>query len=140
VGTDTSRFFQHRGALGTETHSSKPVNFKVYNKSTQKFIEFAFLEYDTSGGVGKFSARPQGISSLRDRIVFLEQKTEEDTAVTPTWWFYLLNANPFVLPQPGDTANVSVFKPFLSADVFRFVAKKGYTDLEQAKADLNRIK
>lgn len=139
LGIDTSRFFQH-SAPPLENHPSKPVNFRVYNKSTQKFIEFAFLEYDTSGGAGRFSARAQGLRSFKDRIVFLEQQEAGDTALSPTWWFYFLNANSYVPPEAADTAIVSVFKPFLSTDAFRFVAKKGFTDLEQAKADLNKIK
>ena len=51
-----------------------------------------------------------------------------------------MNTSSFVLPEPEDTAIVSVIKPFLSSDVFRFVAKKGFTDIDQAKADLNKIK
>jgi len=142
VGVDTSRFFQHQD-FTLETHPAKPVNFKVYNKSTQKFIEFAFIEYDTVGTQpGRFSARfqAQGSRSFKDRIVFLEPKEEGDTTLSPTWWFYMVNSNSYVLPEPNDTSYIAVSKPFLSTDVLRFVSKKGFINTEQAKADLDKIK
>ena len=43
-------------------------------------------------------------------------------------------------PESGDTAKIALIKPFLSTDKFRFVAKKGYIDNDQAKADLDKIK
>ncbi len=138
AGFGTSTDFRLYRPTGSTVYPSIPVNFKVYNKSTKKFIEFGFIEFDHSGpqANGWFSAN--GLS--KDRIVFLEPGTT-DTALAPTWWFYLANApNGFVLPEAGDTANISVFKPFLAADVFRFVAKKGYTDTEQAKEDLENVK
>jgi hypothetical protein len=45
-----------------------------------------------------------------------------------------------VFPESGDSATIAIIKPFLSSDVFRFVAKKGYIDKDQAKADLDNIK
>ncbi|MBI4810914.1 MAG: hypothetical protein HY800_05645, partial [Ignavibacteriales bacterium] len=53
--------------IGTRTYPPKPVNFKVFNKSTEKFIDFGFIEVDTTLGVGKFSAK----GAYKDRIVFL---------------------------------------------------------------------
>ncbi len=34
---------------GIPSFPSIPVNFKVYNKTTEKFIDFGFLEVDHSG-------------------------------------------------------------------------------------------
>jgi hypothetical protein len=45
-----------------------------------------------------------------------------------------------MIPEPGDTANIALIKPFLSSDVFKFTARKGYIDIDQAKADLEKIK
>ncbi|MDP2364074.1 MAG: hypothetical protein Q8M94_09925, partial [Ignavibacteria bacterium] len=81
--------------------------------------------------------------SRQDRIIFLETN-EGDTTLVPTWWFYLdradTNIAPHIIPQPGDTATLSLIKPFLSSDIFRFTSKKGYTDNALAKIELNNIK
>lgn len=137
AGFGTSTQFTYQALTGPQVWPSIPVNFKVYNKSTQNFINFAFLEYDNSG------PQPNGWFSggnLKDRIVFLETNGS-DTTQSPTWWFYLANSSTgYTLPEPGDTAFVNVSKPFLSSDVFRFVSKKGFTDIGQAKIDLDKIK
>ncbi len=123
-------------------YPAMPVNFKVYNKTTEQFIDFGFLEFDHSGPQpdGWFSSNG---GAIQDRIVFMEPN-ENDPALSPTWWFYLDRATttgrPHKIPSPGDTAIVNLIKPFLSNDVFRFTARKGFVDLEQAKLDLNNIK
>jgi hypothetical protein len=135
-GTSTS-FIYNR-----VNYPSMPVNFKVFNLSENKFIDFAFLEFDHSGPCpnGCFSSNG---GSKADRIVFLEQKNN-DTTIAPTWWFYSqrvdTNVTPLVFPVAGDTANIYLIKPFLSSDKFRFTAKRGYIDIDQAKADLDNIK
>ena len=124
-------------------YPSMPVNFKVYNKNKEDFIKFGFLEFDKSdpNPTGWFSSDG---GTKQDRIVFLEAKSDNDTTLIPTWWFYLdkadTNVAPHVIPQPGDTAKISLKKPFLSSDIFRFVAKKSYIDNAQAKIDLDDIK
>ena len=121
-------------------YPAAPVNFKVYNKTTESFIDVGFLEFDHSGPEqnGWFSSNG---GAIQDRIVFLEPG---DTSLVPTWWFYLDKADtsiaPHKIPSPGDTATISLIKPFLSSDVFRFVAKEGFIDKEQAKIDLDDIK
>lgn len=122
--------------LGNNTFASKAVNFKVYNLSTEQYIEFAFMEVDGTDGVLSTAG------ARRDRIVFLEPDADGDLVYT--WWFYLL-ATPSTtdgtrLPQSGDFITLKLNKPFLSADVYRFVAKKGFIDNEQAKIDLDKIK
>ena len=136
VGVDTSTSF----VFSTVLFPSKPVNFKVYNVSEQKFIDFAFIERDTtvSPGQGLFSSD----GNLRiDRIVFLEQK-ENDTTKSPTWWFYLQKGPlaSLVFPEIGDTAIINLKKPFLSNDVFRFVASSASIDIALAKEEMNNIK
>lgn len=135
VGIDTSTAVK----IGTTTFKSKPVNFKVYNKTKKTFLDFVFMEVDTVayGKPGELSAK----GAFKDRIVFLEP--DKDGNLIYTWWFYL-SAEPdttmgFRIPKSGDTAYVNVKKPFLSTDVFRFVSSKAKIDLEQAKADLEKI-
>jgi hypothetical protein len=138
AGFGSSTAFVHDGA----TIPSIPVNFKVYNISKQKFIKFGFLEYDHTGPqqIGWFSSNG---GATQDRIVFLETN-DNDTTLFSTWWFYLdkvdTSVRAHVLPQPGDTAIISLRKPFLSSDVFRLIAKKGYVDKNQTKAELDNIK
>jgi hypothetical protein len=131
-GFGTSHDFSFNGNL----YPSKPVNFKVFNKSRGEFIETGFIEVDTTGAspTGWFSAS----GSRQDRIIFLETNDGDDS-LFPTWWFYLAR-QATTLPQPGDSVNLSLLKPFLSSDVFRFVAKKGFVDEAQAKADLENVK
>lgn len=136
VGLGTSVDFEFNRVV----YPSIPVNFKVYNKTTKQFIEFGFLELDHSGPEpnGWFSSNG---GSVQDRIIFMEPKGD---SLSPTWWFYLdkadTNVAPHKIPSAGDTASINLIKPFLSTDVFRFVAKKGFVDTEQARADLEKIK
>ncbi len=138
AGFGTSAQFEHDRKL----YPSVPVNFKVYNKNNEEFIKFGFLEFDTTKSPAGIFSSNGGAS--QDRIVFLEAKSDDDTSLVPTWWFYLdkadTNVAPHVIPQSGDTAKLFLLKPFLSPDVFRFVAKKGYIDNAQAKVDLDNIK
>lgn len=138
AGFGSSTAFEHDRII----YPSLPINFMVYNRSKGAFIKFGFLEFDTTGPnkTGWFSSNG---GSKQDRIVFLETN-DNDTTLFPTWWFYLdkvdTNVRVHILPQPGDTARISLKKPFLSSDIFRLVAKKGYVDNDQAKADIKNIK
>jgi hypothetical protein len=135
-GTSTDFIFNNAN------YPSMPTNFQVYNVSEDKFIEYAFLEFDHSGPCpdGCFSSNGGAIA---DRIVFLETK-DGDTTLSPTWWFYSQRVDTsladLVFPESGDTAVIALIKPFLSSDVFRFEAKEGYIDIDQAKAELENIK
>lgn len=124
--------------LSGTTFPSKDVNFKVQNLSTGNFINFGFIELDNTDGEGKLSVK----GANRDRIVFLEDNTEGDEVFT--WWFYFpsgseVNPN-YRIPAGGDTAKIFLNKPFLSADVFSFVAEAPDVDNAQAKVDLDDIK
>jgi hypothetical protein len=138
IGTGTSTSFEYNRV----EYPSMAVNFKVYNVSEDKFIDFAFLEFDHNGPYANGWFSSNGGASA-DRIVFLESSAN-DTGLVPTWWFYLqkvdTNVTPLVFPEPGDTAILALKKPFLSADVFRFVAQSGHIDNSQAKSDLDKIK
>ncbi|MCW9066312.1 MAG: hypothetical protein OQJ78_08430 [Ignavibacteriaceae bacterium] len=138
LGFGTSTSFVYSGTV----YQSMPVNFKVYNLSEDKFINFAFIEVDHSGPCSDGCFSSNGYA-LADRIIFLEPSST-DTTLSPTWWFYSQRVDTsqadLVYPESGDTAKIALIKPFLSADKFRFVAKKGYINKDQAIADLNNIK
>ena len=133
VGFGTSTAFKY----GTTQIPSQQTNFKVYNKFTQQYINFGFIEADTTGGPGKLSANSKG---SRDRIVFIEPNSTSQY----TWWAYLLNAPSEALgtrlPRSGDVLELITLKPFLSTDKFRFVASTDKTDADQARKDLDKIK
>jgi hypothetical protein len=125
--------------IGTLTFPSKPVNFKVFNRSTNDFIQYGFIEADTSyGGSGKLTTN----GAAKDRIIFLEKDANDSLIFT--WWFYLGLEPDTTLgqfyPVSGDTATIFLRKPFLSSDVFRFVAHEGQIDNQLAKEDLENIK
>lgn len=119
-----------------KTYPSKQVNFKVFNKSTNKYIEFGFLEAD--GSDGKLTA----IGAKRDRIIFIEPGANNNLVYT--WWFYLLESptqeNGKRYPQSGDQIEISISKPFLSSDKYRFVVSSAKIDADKAKEELENIK
>ena len=132
VGIDTSTAMTVSGFA----FPAVPVNFKVYNRSEGKFIDFGFMEVDPQGGGdGRLTAK----GAYKDRVIFMEQNTAGDTVFT--WWFYLAQdtTGGYRFPQAGDTAHIRLKKPFLSDDVFRFVAHAGRIDKEKAKESLDKI-
>ncbi len=121
---------------GRRTWPPQDVNFRVFNISENKFIDFGFLEIDTTGGSGHFSA----LGTSRDRIIFRERNSQ-DSLVT-TWWVYMDGdtTNGLRNPTLGDTLKIILQKPFLSNDVYRFVAHADKIDKNKAKEDLKKIK
>ncbi|MCF8241995.1 MAG: hypothetical protein K9J16_11460 [Melioribacteraceae bacterium] len=134
VGFGTSVDF----SVGANNFAAKDVNFKVYNKSEERFIDFGFIELNTDGGEGKLSVK----GANRDRIVFLEPNA--DSIIVKTWWFYFPSAAEtqpgYRIPAAGDTAKILLRKPFLSSDIFRFVASESKVDNSLAREDLDNIK
>ena len=119
------------------TFPAVPVNFKVYNSSTQKYLDFGFVEVDGNDGI--LSCNDQG---YRDRIILLEP--DKNNNLIYTWWFYLIDAPDATLgtriPKSGDKIDIKLKKPFLAADKFRFVAKAGKIDSDKAKEEMDKIK
>ena len=137
VGIDTSTLIE----IGRSTYPSQPVNFTVYNISEGRYIDFGFVEVDTTyGGPGMLSAR----GAFKDRIVFLEPNQED--SLIYTWTFYL-SAEPdttstvgFRIPTTGDEAVVFLKKPFLSSDLFKFVASGAEVNTAMAATQMDSIK
>jgi hypothetical protein len=132
VGMDTSTSIVY----ATVNFPSEPVNFRVFNTTTNKYIKFGFLDLDKSDGAGKLSAK----GSKKDRIVFLEPNSKDSLVVT--WWFYLSVEPDSVQenPQPGDTAYVKLLKPFLSTDIFKFTTSTQNVDKNLARVQMDNIK
>ncbi|NOX16956.1 MAG: hypothetical protein GXO87_01580 [Chlorobi bacterium] len=122
--------------LDGKTYPSTPVNFKVFNKSKDTFIDFGFIEVDNSGNPGELTA--EGAS--RDRVVFLEPN--QNDSLVFTWWFYLdgKDSDSLRFPTVGDTININLKKPFLSSDKFRFIASEAKINKDRAREELDNIK
>jgi hypothetical protein len=132
IGMDTSVNFTYAGV----TFPSEPVNFRILNTTTNKYLKFGFLDLDKSDGVGKLSAT----GTKKDRAVFLEPNSKDSLVVT--WWFYLSIAPDSVQtnPQPGDTAYIKLKKPFLSGDIFSFTSVTQHIDKDLERVQLDQIK
>ncbi len=79
-----------------------------------------------------------------DWIVFMDHEDEDGNPV-PSWRF-LLNLLPYDEkliynePQAGDTAYITIDKPFLSSDIYQFTTVASFIDQAVAKDDLEKIK
>ncbi|MGB2868977.1 MAG: hypothetical protein WBD36_11035 [Bacteroidota bacterium] len=139
AGTDTST--QYEISTGYSPPSI-PVNFKIFNTSENKQIDFAFVELDPdSSGPGVFSAKydPSRPGSTRsDIVVFLERNTQDSLIIT--WSFNVLFDSAKVAPKSGDTASIVLSKLFRASDVFEFSTRTQRVDQEAAKAELDKIK
>jgi hypothetical protein len=120
-----------------------PVNFKVFNVTENKQIDFAFHELDLVGDPrpGVFSAsyffnRPN--RTLTDEIIFLERDLRD--SLKTTWDFYLIFDSLRTQPAPGDTVTIVLSKLFRASDRFEFTTKAQYINKEQAKGELSKIK
>ena len=136
VGIDTSLDFTYAGIK----FPGEPVNFKVINTTTGKFVKFGFLELDASDGAGKLTAKLVGKSLKKDIVVFLEPNTKDSLVAT---WQFNLSQQPDSTqtnPQPGDTAYIKLKKPFLSNDIFSFTSHVPKVDEATAKEQLEDIK
>lgn len=118
------------------TFPSVSVNFKVYNLSTKKYVDFGFLEVDGTDGILSSNG------AYRDRIILMEP--DKTGKLVYTWWFYLLDTPDAAagtrLPKSGDKVELYLKKPFLSSDIFRFVAAQGKINPDSAKKQLDNIK
>jgi hypothetical protein len=136
LGVDTSISFVVR--RGSPALPAKPVNFKVYNTSENREIDFAFFELDNAGGAGIFSARKATTGNVSDVIIFVEPDLN-DSLVT-TWSTSASFDSALTRPTEGDTLTVVLSKLFRSSDVFEFTTSAQYVDLAVAKTDLRKVK
>ncbi|MBD3225955.1 MAG: hypothetical protein GF313_14605 [Caldithrix sp.] len=122
------------------TFPAMDVNFKVYNLSSESYMDFGFIELDESfGGTGVLSAS----GTQRDRIVFLEPQSAVNDSLVISWWFFLTqdsDPDSMALPGSGDEVELLLKKPFLSADKYRFVTSGQKIDKQKAKMALGDVK
>lgn len=140
VGSDTStQFTVASGPSGTPP--ARPVNFRVFNTSENKQIDFAFLELDNGGGAGLFSARYDAFGrTISDIIVFLERDASDSVVITWSFRAVFDSSSRRRGPRDGDTAVVVLAKLFRSSDVFEFATSAQRVDPDRARRELDRIK
>jgi len=129
AGIDTSTYYKAK----SRRYNESPVNFRVYNVTAGKYIDFSFWERDGDDGI--FSAFTDG--SATDHIIFLDDSLEA------TWDFELdpaTNDSLHVNPAAGDILEIRLNKPFLSHDVFEFTTHGQGIDKDLAKQQMDRIK
>jgi hypothetical protein len=114
------------------------VNFRVYNTSENKQIDFAFWELDGTGGPGRLTANKVGFDNVSDFIVFLERDTRDSLAIT--WGLSVGYDSILTAPAAGDTLTVVLSKLFRKEDVFEFTTEAQKIDAALAQTALNRIK
>jgi len=115
-----------------------PVNFKIFNRTLGKEIQFAFLDGDRTGTTSE-SAFFTRTKYLKDTIIFVEDIEGKPTV---TWLVtFASRYNPdFRNPQAGDVLHLSTEKPFLHADIYEFTIQKSTIDKAKAKKDLDKIR
>jgi len=113
------------------------VNFRVFNNSLGDYIKFGFVELDHTDGDGKLTAK--GVN--KDRVIFMEPNSNDSLVFT--WWYYLTgndSSGTLRFPTAGDSTVIKLKKPFLSTDVFRFIASKAKINKQTAAEQLDNIK
>lgn len=139
-GTDTSTQFlvRYQPPSGNQTVPAIPVNFKVFNTSENRQIDFAFLERDNTTGAGIFSAR-RGVSGNISDVIIMVEPDLQDSLVT-TWAVSAVFDTVNTVPGDGDTLTVVLSKLFRSSDIYEFTTNAQRVDEEEAKEGLDRIK
>ncbi|MBU0474333.1 MAG: hypothetical protein KKF62_09225 [Bacteroidetes bacterium] len=114
-------------------YPAKDVNFKILNTSLNKEIDFVFSEKD--GSDGKLSINSS--TGKVDAIYFLE---EDQTGKRRFTWQLVLNLIGERNPEPGDTLNITINKPFLSFDKYNFTLNGSAISESKAKIELDNIR
>lgn len=114
------------------------MNFQVINVTENIPVEFGFSEIN--GNDGRFTIDTTN-ANRTDTIYLLE---EDETGKLVYTWQVTLNLQPQPPtgrnPQPGDTLNIFLRKPFLARDVYRFQLKSAGESKELAKSELDAIR
>lgn len=108
---------------------SVPVNFKVYNRTDERFVNFAFAEIDNN----------RQLSSL-DRIILVEVGANNDTVFT--WEITFIAKEEGVTHKygAGDKFTIIMDKPYRSGDVLEFTTNKPEVVRLAAQEEMSRIK
>ncbi len=107
--------------------SPVPTNFKVYNITDQRYIDYIYVDLDFNRKLSPF-----------DEIVFMDQG--RDTLLF-SWDVFFTSLIDTVYDYGlGDTLKISLKKPFRSGDVFEFITEEPSVDRAVASDDLDRIR
>jgi hypothetical protein len=134
VGADTSVEYRN----GSTFAPSIPVNFKVFNTSESRQIDFAFLDTDPTGGPGIFGVRKSGFLIQTDQIIFLEPNLND--SLVSTWSVSAAYDSLARRPASGDTLTIVLAKLFRSSDIFEFTTFAQKVEESLAKEELDKIK
>ncbi|NQU67812.1 MAG: hypothetical protein HQ510_07720 [Candidatus Marinimicrobia bacterium] len=121
-------------------YAQKRVGFNN-TESDWEDIPFLFGDFIPDEGDGIFNKS----TTDGDWIVFMDAiNSQGDPA--PSWFFQLINTpegdtqHIQTVPNAGDTAFVSITKPFLANDVYEFTSIPSLIDQNQAREDMKKIK
>ncbi|MDH4069557.1 MAG: hypothetical protein OEV30_03975 [Ignavibacteria bacterium] len=134
AGADTSTLYR----AGSTTWPAIPVNFKVYNVSEDRQIDFGFIELDVVDGPGLMSVANVNNLIRTDRIIFLEPN--QNDSLVSTWnvslsWDVLRRR-----PMADDSLTIILSKLFRSSDIFEFTTTAQKVESDLAKSDLQNIR
>ncbi|MFH0882472.1 MAG: hypothetical protein V2A56_05770, partial [bacterium] len=115
--------------------AAKDVNIRLENIQTGLPVTFAYA--DLYGNDGMFNVNPTN-GDQTDILFMLEGNGSG--GLRYTWQISLLLTNSTRDPQPGDTLEIRLHKPFLSSDVYRFEVTRSGISKSTAKQELNRIR
>jgi hypothetical protein len=123
IGIDTSLYYNWYNLF---TLPAIPVNFRVKNLNRDEYIDFAFIELDSTRN---------GVVDPNEAIIFLET----DTLVTWSVEFKLNRSVGDTLPpEPGDRLNIYTYQPYSPADVYTY--NTSAARINAASVNLDRIK
>jgi hypothetical protein len=107
---------------------SVPVNFRIFNVTDNRYVDFLYSDLDGSGGL-----------SPLDEIVFIEEGYAGEPLFTWDILFTSLRDTVYTFGF-GDTLSINLRKPFRSGDVFEFETEKASVNSTIASKSLNRIR
>jgi hypothetical protein len=120
LGIDTSMFWIYYG----NTLPAVPVNFKVYNLSEGRYVDFAFYELDFTEGSGHFTRTSNGMPDY----IFLLETSQPDTLSNI---ISLDDCDSCSNPQTGDIYLHYITKPFYAGDSILFSTQNITTVLDE---------
>lgn len=120
--------------IGFVQLDSVQVNFRIENIQTGDPVTFAFA--DLYGSDGEFNVDPNN-GDLTDVIFLLEGENGE---LRYTWQISLLLTASTRNPEPGDTLEIRLRKPFLSTDSYRFEVNSASISKSLAEEQLDDIR
>lgn len=118
---------------------SRPTNFKVFNRTEDREVPFAFLA--TDGQDGNFSASS---FTVRDEVIIIEDVGTLRNQFT--WRVYMVPSTVVqsVNPTSGDRLELKTIKPFTANDVYEFkidpALNMARVEADSAKNALDKIK